>query len=342
MTPAGESFRDAVSGDPAVAAFLRHASSERGESPNTVAAYARDLGQFALFLRGGRSGAEGPDGAADAAVPDWTAVGRGDARRFLAAVARAEAAPATVRRKLSALKSFFKFLVRDGAMRESPLEGLRGPRTRRTLPDVLSVNEVGDLLDAALAAADREAAVPPRDGSEAERFRAYLALRDWALLEFLYGTGARIAEAAALVRRDVSFDTGCATLFGKGRKQRLAPMSGGAARAMRRLLAANAETWGEAAAAPLSPVFFNRRGGRATTRLFERTFEQAIVSAGLPRRYSPHSLRHSFATHLLDNGADLRIVQELLGHASLSTTQLYTHVSVERLHAVYREAFPRA
>ena len=337
-----ESLRDAVSGDPAVAAFLRHVASERGESPNTVAAYARDLGQFALFLTEEERDAGRGTAPAPRPATDWTAAGRGDARRFLAAVARAEAAPATVRRKLSALKSFFKFLVRDGALRESPLEGLRGPRTRRTLPDVLSVNEVGDLLDTALATADREAATPPRDDSEAERFRAYLALRDWTLLEFLYGTGARIAEAAALRRRDVSFETGCATLFGKGRKQRLAPMSGGAARAMRRLFAANAETWGEAAAAPQAPVFLNRRGGRATTRLFERAFAAALVSAGLPPRYSPHSLRHSFATHMLDNGADLRVVQELLGHASLSTTQLYTHVSIERLHAVYRESFPRA
>lgn len=326
------SLSDAVQSDPEVAAFIRFVRSGKGESENTAKAYLRDIGQFALFRFDVASG-----GAAD-----WKKVRREDVRAFLAAAARTEAAPATVRRKLSALKSFFKFLVRSGYVRDSPLDGLRGPRTKRDLPDVLSVNEVGELLDTAKLAAEAEAAIPPSDGSEAERFRAYIALRDWAALEFLYGTGARIAEAAALCVGDIDMQEGCATLTGKGRKQRLSPMSGGARRALEPLLQASASIFGPAAGAPEAPVFLNRRGARATTRLFERAFAAALYAAGLPPRYSPHSLRHSYATHLLDNGADLRVVQELLGHASLSTTQLYTHVSVERLHAVYRDAFPRA
>lgn len=334
MTGSGpETLAEAVRGDPAVEAFARHVAASRGESPNTVKAYVRDLGQFALFLSG-----DGPDRPR----ADWTRVRKEDARRFLLEVARSEAAPATVRRKLSALRSFFRHMVRTGVVRDNPLDGLRGPKLRRNLPDVLSVNEVGDLLDRARTAADKAAAESNPAGPEAERMRPYVALRDWVLLEFLYGTGARIAEAAALRVGDVSFETGCATLTGKGRKQRLAPMSGEAQRAVRRLLDANRAQWGPRAAAPEAPVFLNRRGGRATTRLFERTFASALAEAGLPAKYSPHSLRHSFATHMLDNGADLRVVQELLGHASLSTTQLYTHVSIERLHAVYRESFPRA
>lgn len=337
MTPGpAPAFAEALRGDPAAEAFLRHEAGGRGASGNTVKAYARDLGQFSFFL----SPPAGP--AAARRPPDWKAVGRDDARRFLASAARDGSARTSVRRKLSALRSFFRYLVAAGVLRENPLDGLRGPRKRRTLPDVLSVNEVGALLDTALAAAEREAASPPADGSEKERCRAYVALRDWALLEFLYGTGARVAEAAALRVADVSFETGCATLFGKGRKQRLAPMSGGARRALRRLLAETPRLFGPAAVSPAAPVFLNRRGARATTRLAERAFSAALAAAGLPPRYTPHSLRHSFATHMLDNGADLRVVQELLGHASLSTTQIYTHVSIERLHAVYREAFPRA
>ena len=332
MTPDGQTLAQAGAADPLVAAFMRFTLAQRGESANTAVAYLRDLGQFATF-RFGMSGG---------AAAQWKRVRREDARAFLAAVARTDAAPATVRRKLSALRSFFRFLVRCGELRESPLDGLRGPKVRRTLPDVLSVNEAGRLLDVAKARAEAEAASPPKDDSELERLRAYVALRNWAALEFLYGTGARVAEASALSVGDADMESGCATLTGKGRKQRLSPMSGGARRALSRLLAASAEVFGPSAAAASSPVFLNRRGGRATTRLLERAFADALRDAGLPPRYSPHSLRHSFATHLLDNGADLRIVQELLGHASLSTTQLYTHVSIERLHAVYRETFPRA
>ncbi|MBQ7666829.1 MAG: tyrosine-type recombinase/integrase [Kiritimatiellae bacterium] len=335
MTPAAvpAPLRSVAVSDPAVAAFARFALGEKGESENTAAAYLRDIGQFALFRF---------EGAGSGAL-DWRKVRREDIRSFLAAVARTETAPATVRRKLSALRSFFKFLVRCGVVREIPLEGLRGPRAARTLPDVLSVNEVGELLDTAKLRADAEEATAPADDSERERTRAYVALRDWVALEFLYGTGARIAEAASLCVGNLDMDSGCAVLTGKGRKQRLCPMSGCSQRAVARLLEASSRVFGpDLAAKSGSPVFFNRRGGRATTRLFERVFSAALAAACLPPRYSPHSLRHSFATHLLDNGADLRVVQELLGHSSLSTTQLYTHVSIERLHSVYRDTFPRA
>lgn len=315
-------LRDRVTGDPLVAAFVRFLEAERNASRNTVAGYMRDLGQFTATRWG----------AGSAPPFAWRSVAREDVRAFLAErSARDGAAAGTVRRKLSALRSFFRFLLREGVVADSPVAAVRGPKLHRDLPDVLSVNDVCALLDAAQTRADALSAQDP-GGMD-----AYLALRDYALLEFLYGTGARIAEAAGLSEGDVDRAAGCVRLFGKGRKERIVPMSGKAAAALSALAAANAAfRWGGGA------VFRNRRGGRVTTRLIERVFASALVPAGLPARFSPHALRHSFATHLLDAGADLRAVQELLGHASLSTTQIYTHVSLERIRAVYRSAFPRA
>lgn len=322
----GAPLRSFVADDPAAARFLAHLGAERTESRHTAAAYLRDLGQFAEFTWGSARKPPYP----------WTEVDRDLARAYLVGLAQAGAEPASIRRKLSALRAFWRFLVREGAVPDSPLASLRGPKKHRALPDVLSAGDVARLLDTAAAAARAAEAADP--GSET----AFTALRDWAALEFLYGTGARVSEAAGLSRADLAAAPGCARLFGKGRKQRLAPLGGKAAEALDRLLAASAARFGMEAARPGAPVFPNRRGGRATTRLLERAFAAALLAAGLPDRFSPHSLRHSFATHLLDAGADLRAVQELLGHASLSTTQIYTHVSLERIRAVYHDAFPRA
>lgn len=318
----GDPLRGFVENDPLVHAFLGHLSAERNESLNTLAGYARDLGQFAEFYW--RNDVPPP-------YP-WPNVRRDEIRGFLVALSQAEAAPTTTRRKLSALKSFYRYLLREGIVTDAPTASLRGPKMHRDLPDVLSVNDVATLLDRAeVRAVEAE--------SDEDRFTAY---RDYALLEFLYGTGARIAEAAGLSQGAVDDATGCAILFGKGRKERVAPMSAKAVSALRELRARTAARFGEESVASDQPVFRNRRGGRITTRLIERAFSAAILAAGLPNHFHPHSLRHSFATHLLDAGADLRAVQELLGHASLSTTQIYTHVSMERLRAVYHQSFPRA
>lgn len=322
----GAPLRSFVADDPAAVRFLAHLGAERTESRHTAAAYLRDLGQFAEFTWGSAHGTPLP----------WADVDRDLARAWLVGLAQAGAEPSSIRRKLSALRAFYRFLVREGTVPDSPLAALRGPKKRRSLPDVLSAGDVARLLDGAAAAADALAAADP--ASEG----AFTALRDWVALEFLYGTGARVSEAAGLSRADLAAAPGCARLFGKGRKQRLAPLGTKAADALARLLAASEARFGAAAADPGAPVFPNRRGGRATTRLLERAFAAALLAAGLPARFSPHSLRHSFATHLLDAGADLRAVQELLGHASLSTTQIYTHVSLERIRAVYHAAFPRA
>ena len=327
----GDPLRPRAEGDPLVARFLAGAGNERSESPNTLLAYARDLGQFAEYTWGSASAPPYP----------WKEVVRDHARAYMVGLSQSDAAPTTVRRKLSALRSFYAFLVREGEIADSPLAMLRGPKKRRELPDVLSVGEVSQLLDTAREAARRAEA--ERTPSDASIERAYLAWRDWALLEFLYGTGARIAEAAGLSQGALDLAAGTARLFGKGRKERLAPLGRTAAEALSGLRERSVALFGRAAASRQAPVFLNRRGGRATTRLAERVFAAAMVAAGLPAdRFSPHALRHSFATHLLDAGADLRAVQELLGHASLSTTQIYTHVSIERIRAVYRQAFPRA
>lgn len=321
----GAPLRSFVADDPAATRFLAHLRAGRTQSRHTEAAYLRDLGQFAEYTWGSARKPPYP----------WGEVDRDLARAWIVGLAQAGAEPASVRRKLSALRTFFRFLVREGSVSDSPLASLRGPKKRRSLPDVLSAGDVAALLDTAAAAADAAARGPDPE-------RAFTALRDWAALEFLYGTGARVGEAAGLSRADLAAAPGCARLFGKGRKQRLAPLGAKAAEALERLAAASETRFGPAAAAPQAPVFPNRRGGRATTRLLERSFSAALLAAGLPNRFSPHALRHSFATHLLDAGADLRAVQELLGHASLSTTQIYTHVSLERIRAVYRDAFPRA
>ena len=321
-------FIQRLVGDPLAEAFVRHLDTERNDSPNTRLAYRRDLGQFAVF-------AFGPDAAPPLA---WTSLNRARARAFLVALARAEAEPATVRRKLSALRTFYRFLVREGHLRENPFAGLRGPRLHRELPDVLTVLEVQTLLDKAAPPADFETG----SADAAGLLDQYLALRDSAVLELLYSSGARIGEAGGLSIADIDFAQAFAKVFGKGRKERLRPLGRPALVALRRMLDSAVRVWGAAATAPAEPLFRNWKGGRLTPRSIERLMTKCLAAAGIPGAYSPHALRHSFATHLLDAGADLRAVQELLGHASLSTTQIYTHVSAEHLRRVYHAAHPRA
>ncbi len=301
--------------------------TERNDSGNTVIGYRRDIGQFAQFAFG-----------EEAKPPfDWTSITRNTGRSFLVGLSRAEAEPTTVRRKLSAMRTFFKFLIRDGYAKENPFSGLRGPRMHRELPDVLTVNEVRNLL---------EKNSPPEFQHEAadvhELEARYLAQRNSAVLELLYSTGARVGEAAGLSIKDVDFAQGCIKVFGKGRKERICPLGKFAIQALNRMFDACRRNWGVASTAASEPVFRNWKGTRLTTRSIERLMKTCMTSAGIPGDYSPHALRHSFATHLLDAGADLRAVQELLGHESLSTTQIYTHVSVEHLRRVYHTSHPRA
>ena len=337
--------RAAAARDPGIGAFLRHLSAESNASGHTSAAYWQDATQFAQFRWG---------------VPpqppfDWDGVTRLDARAFLAALAKAELEPASIRRKLSALRTFFRFLRREGLAEADPFANLRGPRLRRALPDVLTEAQVAALLDAPRAALDAlDGAAPPdadgdgtgSDPSEPQARQRlldrYFLLRDAAFLELLYGGGLRVSEAAGMRRDALNLSKGIALVRGKGRKERLCPFGRPCSRAIAAMYAAERGVWPGLDADGSSPVFLNRFARRLTTRSMERSMARWIAAAGIQGTFTPHALRHSFATHLLDAGADLRSVQELLGHSSLSTTQIYTHVSMARLRKVYDAAHPRA
>ena len=311
--------------DPAISSFFRHLRVERDDSPHTLDAYMRDLAQFAEFVFG-----------KDAAPPfPWQGVDIATGRAFFGTLAAEEGlVPASVKRKLSAVRSFYKFLVREGVVTENPFASLRGPKMRRNLPKILTQSEIMDLLDKSAPDDSALQRLSPTDG--------YIALRDSAALELLYSTGARVGEAAALTVGAVDFNDACALVMGKRRKERMCPLGAPALRAIRKMLDAAALLFGAGSVAGGEPLFRNWRGAKLTSRSIERLMNVRLAAAGIPGDFSPHSLRHSFATHLLDAGADLRAVQELLGHENLSTTQIYTHVSVERLKEVYRKTHPRA
>jgi len=240
---------------------------------------------------------------------------------------------------LSSLKSFFRFLEREGILDQSPFAGISAPRRPRKLPEVLSVSEVEKLL----AAPGRLAAKVRREEGGLDPLREYAALRDAALLEVLYSTGGRVSEIVGLEEGQIDLLSGMVRVRGKGKKERLCPLGRPACIAIGSMRAAEHVLRAERRSRMESrPVFLNLKGGRLTSRSVERMMKKYLFEAGLNPELSPHTLRHSFATHLLDAGADLRSVQELLGHASLSTTQIYTHISVERLKKVYQDAHPRA
>jgi integrase/recombinase XerC len=290
--------------------FVRHLETEQRASPHTVRAYVVDLEQYAAFLRARGAGV----------VPSSPTL----VRAFVAEAA-ATAGPASLGRKLSTLRSLYRFLVREGLAVDNPARAVASPRRPKRLPEVLPEEEVAALVEA----------------PEAED--APLALRDRAFLELLYASGLRVSELTGLDVGDVDLAQGLVRVLGKRRKERIVPFGGPAADALRRwldegrpVLAANARS-----AAP-DALFLNHRGGRLTPRSVARRISRWVLAAGLPRHVHPHVLRHSFATHLLGNGADLRGIQELLGHASLSTTQRYTHLDWKRLADVYDRAHPRS
>jgi integrase/recombinase XerD len=288
--------------------YLDHLGVERGLSPGTLEAYGRDIGRLAAWGREqGR---------------DLLSLRQADLVEFLAFLRQAGLSPRSVARSVHAVRGFFRFAVREGRLAADPMENLRAPRAFKALPRYLTPPQV----DALLAAPD--AATP-------------LGLRDRAMLEVLYATGLRVSELIGLRAADLDLQVGLVRAFGKGRKERLVPLGSEAQRWVRRYMedARPALVRGRATA----PVLFvNHRGGRLSRMGVWKIVRRCAVVAGVQHVLTPHVLRHSFATHLLERGADLRALQAMLGHADISTTQIYTHVSRERLRQVYDRYHPRA
>ena len=404
--------------DPCIGHFVRYLEGERNASGHTISSYLVDLEQFVRIQWG-----------AEAKPPyAWSDVDKFSARKFIVHCQKQAAVATTVNRKLSSLRSFFKFLNREEHVTQNPFAGIISPKRGKPLPKVLTLQEVSRLLEAprqvaaevcrpkatrvlsgepdAVQLSQPEAllrqsrlkrpacnavlstACPPACSAWStatagrqdfvQRCRRagrlwldYAVIRDTAILEILYSTGMRVSELAGMNESDIDMLASVVKVRGKGKKERLCLLGKPAVRAIQAALEkrstlagvfrrARLHRWtkscGQAVASPQAmqagakhcgqagpaPVFVGHTGGRLTTRSIERLMKRYLVRANLDPHMSPHALRHSFATHLLDAGADLRSVQELLGHTSLSTTQIYTHVTVERLKQVYNEAHPRA
>jgi integrase/recombinase XerC len=293
-------------------AFLRSASAERDLSPHTLAAYRSDLAQFAEW-------------AARDGVTDIDAVDRRVLRRYIASLSERNLARRSIVRKASAIRSLLRWGALHGLCAAQAAENLTVPKLDRPLPRVLKAPDAAALCS-----------LPPADDP--------IGVRDRALLEVLYGSGLRVAELCGLDLDDVDLRHGMMRVIGKGRKERRVPMTDPATKAVAKYRDEARPQLLERAGTPKDPdhpLFLNTRGGRIGPRSV-RTLIAKYTSEQTGKRLNPHALRHSFATHLLDGGADLRVVQELLGHESLATTQIYTHVSTERLRAVYEQSHPRA
>ncbi len=341
--------------------FLKHLRDYVDASPETIRAYRADLHHFAGFLVTGEvpamtaggngetenrrtggppcrpvpSGSDSPDPRSSdpdpAGGPDlaeaWKRLGSDDVdtlalRRYLGLLRERGYGKSTVARKMSCLRTFFRFLGRRGLVKQNPAKAMRTPRREKRLPSFLDEKEIAALL-----------AAPQGD--------AFDTLRDRAILEVLYSGGLRVSELSGLDLHALDLGQGVARVLGKGRKERLALLGGPAVAALREYLDARRDLLSHLER-ETEAVFLNRLGGRLDVRSVRRLLDKHVTAAGIGKAVSPHTLRHSFATHLLNRGMDLRSVQELLGHASIATTQIYTHVTTARLKEVYDRAHPHA
>lgn len=296
-----------------VLVFERHLRYERGLTENSVRSYLSDLAQLVLYLE-----AENLEGRT--LVGDWAAVTHLTLRAYLASRYQ-DLEAASAARKLSSYRTFFQYLVQEQILCVDPTQRLERPRQPSKLPRYLSVEEMFRTLD-----------LPVPESP--------LAVRDLAILEFLYSAGVRVSELVSLDLKNVDRGERLVRVMGKGRKERIVPFGHKALDALTRYLDVRGQAFG--AAPDPDALFLNRLGSRLTVRSIDRMVKKYTTLAGILRTMSPHALRHSFATHLLTEGADLRAIQELLGHISLSTTQRYTHVAPEQLKEIYEEAHPRA
>ncbi|MGA9754885.1 MAG: site-specific tyrosine recombinase XerD [Desulfobaccales bacterium] len=292
--------------DAALNRFYQHLEVERGLAPLTVTAYARDLRDFWVFLE-------------ERGRTDWVAVDLADLQAYFAAQEARGLSARSRARGLSALRQFFRFLQREGEVETNPVELLDSPRLPQRLPRVLGEQDVAALLAA------------PDPGTPG-------GLRDLALLEVLYATGLRVSELVGLTFKQLDLRRGVVRPLGKGSKERVVPMVPGAVEKLQIYLEQARPRLLQGRESPY--VFINRRGGRLSRQGFWKLLKQYALKAGVPT-LSPHTLRHSFATHLLSRGANLRVLQMLLGHADLATTQIYTHLDAARLRLVHQKAHPR-
>ena len=291
--------------------FVAKLEHEKGFSEHTLRAYHKDLLQFDNFLKAEkRSSLE--------------SVNHLLLRRFLAVLRSKNYSKTTIARKLASIRSFFKFLICEGELVANPFEMLRTPKQDKKLPHFLSITEVDVLLKTP-------------DSS------TVMGLRDMAIMETLYSTGIRVSELVGLDEGSIDFLGGMIKVQGKGKKERLIPIGSHAIKAINEYIDSKSirKKRGETSVSRSEPLFLNKYGNRLTARSVARSLDKYLKVSGINLLTSPHTFRHSFATHLLDKGADLRSVQEMLGHSSLSTTQVYTHVTTERLKNVYNKAHPR-
>ncbi|MGD0274685.1 MAG: tyrosine recombinase XerC [Syntrophales bacterium] len=297
--------------------FGAYLDMERNFSSHTRQSYLADIGQFQQFLAGlskvsGRVPAD-----------RWDSIGHLDIRSFLAALHKSGMKKVTIARKLSAIRAFFNYLIRQGKLHSNPADLVQAPTAEKYVPRVLSVDEVFSLL---------EGTYPPDE----------MGLRDRAILELFYSSGVRLSELAGMNIEDLDFGQSLVRVRGKGNKERVVPVGRVALMSLRTYIDKKLEKAPEGKPGSQRALFTGRSGSRLNVRTISRILQKYVSKSGLDRRVSPHTLRHSFATHLLDAGADLRAIQELLGHESLSTTQKYTSVSISRLMEVYDKAHPKA
>ncbi len=298
--------------------FIHYLSLEKNASPHTCRSYRRDLEGFEDFLKssGLVLGAEGKI--------EIEKVNRIDIRKYLSFLHRKNR-KSSIARKLSTLRSFFKYLVREQVIALNPAKSVSTPKVEKTLPTTLTVDEAFRLMESPQTISEKS--------SEGSREKG---LRDRAILELLYSSGLRVSELVGLNWNQLDLDLGIVRVMGKGRKERIVPVGAKAVRALEAYLEERGIQEAD------EPVFVNSLGGRLTARSVGRLMKKYARHSGIFRKASPHSLRHTFATHLLDAGADIREIQEMLGHSSLSTTQRYTHISTGRLMEVYDKAHPRS
>ncbi len=294
--------------------YLDHLTAERQLSSHTIEAYRRDLDDLVSFL----------DGYFDSRDWAWDDVDRLAVRAYLSRLSMSKLKRRSIARKLSSARSFFRFLQREGLIERNPARQIRAPRHGRVLPGYLTQREMTRLF---------ELAVPGNGESD------WKGVRDRALVELLYSAGLRLSEVHGLAKKDLDLSAGRVKVRGKGNKERIVPVGRQACTAIRAYEAVREERFG--APAPTDPLFVSNRGARLSRRQIQRIVTRLIAAVAEEGGLSTHSVRHSFATHLLDEGADLMAIKELLGHASLSTTQMYAHTSRERLKQVYKHAHPR-